>query len=131
MKMKDNEENDIVIFRIELLDKSNLWSTAKIRKRSVDFMLILDLNDMLDLLANACSVHWYGHVLRVVDGNVLRSPLEFEARGERKKGRLKMTWMSKVEKKAWRLVSVLVLECGFLLPCGESSIRWCGHVLKK
>ena len=34
------------------------------RKRSSDLMLMLGLNETIDQLAIANSVHWYGHVLR-------------------------------------------------------------------
>ena len=32
--------------------------------RAVDFMLMLGLNEAMDQLAMANSVHWYGHVLK-------------------------------------------------------------------
>ena len=35
-------------------------------------MLMLGLNENIDQLAIANSVHWYGHVLRKEDGHVLR-----------------------------------------------------------
>ena len=34
------------------------------RKRSKEFMLMFGLNETIDQLAMANSVHWYGHVLR-------------------------------------------------------------------
>ena len=55
----------------------------KDRKRSMDLMLMLGLNETIDLLAMANSVHWYGHILRMA--------LDFEVEGERKKWRLKRT----------------------------------------
>ena len=35
-------------------------------------MLMLDLNETIDQLAMANSVHWYDHVLRREDDHVLR-----------------------------------------------------------
>ena len=44
------------------------------------------------------DVHWYDHVLRRGDSNVLRS-LDFEVGGQRMKGLLKRTWKKQVEDK--------------------------------
>ena len=46
------------------------------------------------------TVGWYGHVLRRVDGHVLRKAFEFEVRGKRKPGRPKKTWKTQVEKES-------------------------------
>ena len=51
-------------------------------------MLMLDLNDIIDQLAMASSVHWCGHVLRQEDGHVLSSQLMFGIKG----GRPERTW---------------------------------------
>ena len=59
----------------------------KNRKRSTDLMSILCLNETRDQLSMANSVRWYGHVLRRQDGHVLRTALDFEVDGQRKKGR--------------------------------------------
>ena len=40
-------------------------------KKAKVSMLMLILNDAMDQLAVANSVHWYGHVLRREDGHVL------------------------------------------------------------
>ena len=37
---------------------------------------LMSLNETIDQLAS--SAHWYGHVLRRVDGHVLRRALDFE-----------------------------------------------------
>ena len=50
--------------------------------------------------AVANSVHWYGHVLRRVDGHVLRRALDIEVEGQRKKGRPKRTWKKHVEEES-------------------------------
>ena len=44
---------------------------------------MLGLDERIDQLAMASSVHWYGHVLR--------RELDFEVEGHRKKGRPKRT----------------------------------------
>ena len=51
----------------------------KDRKRSLDFMLMLALNDAMDKLAMANHVHWYGHMLMREDLLVSRNALDFEA----------------------------------------------------
>ena len=53
----------------------------------------------------ANSARWYGHVLRREDGNVLRRALDFEAEGQRKKGRLKRTWNKQVEEESVKVGS--------------------------
>ena len=61
-------------------------------KISMDLIIMLGLNEAIDQLSMASSVHWYGHVLRRDDGHILRRALDFEIEGQRKKGRLKRTW---------------------------------------
>ena len=50
----------------------------KDRKRSIDFMFMLGLNETIDQLAIVSCVVWYGHVLRREDGHVLRRALDIE-----------------------------------------------------
>ena len=47
--------------------------------------MMLGLNETIDQLAMANSVHWYGHVLR--------RALDFEVEGQRKLERSKRIWM--------------------------------------
>ena len=68
-------------------------------KKSMCLMFVLGLSETMDQLAMANSVRWYGHVLRRDDGHVLRMALDFEVEGQRKKGRLKSTWKSRLMKK--------------------------------
>ena len=42
----------------------------------MDLMLILDLNETIDQLVIVACFHWYGHVLRRKDDNVLRRALD-------------------------------------------------------
>ena len=50
----------------------------KDRKRHTDLMFMQGLKETMDQLAMANSVHWYGHVLRREDGDVLRRALDVE-----------------------------------------------------
>ena len=54
-------------------------------------MLTLSLNETIDQLAMANSVHWHIHALRKENGHVLRRTLDFGVEGQRKKRRLKRT----------------------------------------
>ena len=63
----------------------------KDKERSMDLMLMLGLNETVDQLSMANSVRWYGHMLRIECGHVLRRALDFEVEGKRKKGRPKRT----------------------------------------
>ena len=58
----------------------------------MNFMFLLGLNETMDQLAMTNSVRWYGHVLRRVDGHVLRRALDFEVEGQKMIGRLKRAW---------------------------------------
>ena len=60
------------------------------KRRSQELMSLLDLKDTLDGLARASGVRWYGHVLRMDNGDVLRRTLDFEEAG-RRRGRQNMT----------------------------------------
>ena len=60
----------------------------------------LSLNETMDHLAMAYSVHWYCHVLRREDGHFLRMVLDFEVDGQKRKGRLKRTWRKHVEEES-------------------------------
>ena len=55
------------------------------KKLTKDPMQILDLNETIDQLAKANSVHWYGHVLRKDKNNFLRRALDIKVKGTRKK----------------------------------------------
>ena len=60
---------------------------------------MLGLNETIDQLAMVNSVCWYGHVLRREDGRILKTALDFEVEGQRKKGRLKSSAKIKLRKK--------------------------------
>ena len=67
------------------------------RKNTQDMMDMLGLNPTIDKMAKASKVRWLGHVLRKEDGDVVRNALEFNVKGQRKRGRLKRTWRKQVE----------------------------------
>ena len=60
------------------------------KRRSQELMSLLNLKDTLDGIARASGVRWYGHVLRMDNGDVLRRTLDFEEAG-RRRGRQNMT----------------------------------------
>ena len=74
----------------------------KDRKRSTDLMFMLGLKETIDQLAMVNSVHWHGHMLRREDGHVLRRALEFEAEGQRKKGRPERMWKKQVDEESMK-----------------------------
>ena len=59
----------------------------KDRKRSMDLMFMLGLNETIDQLAMASSVRWCYHVLRRGGGHVIRVESNVVVKGQRKKGR--------------------------------------------
>ena len=81
-----------------------MWSTAQRRKKPTDLMFILGLNETIDQLDMANSVHWYGHVLRREDGHASRKSLDFEVEGQRKKGGRIGHGKSRLRKKMRRMV---------------------------
>ena len=75
----------------------------KDKKRSTDLIFMLGLNETIDQLAMATSVHWYGQVLRREDGHVLRRVIDIEVEGQTKKGRPKRTWKRQVEEESVKI----------------------------
>ena len=77
--------------------------------RSTDLMFMLGLSETIDQLSMANSHRWHCHVLRREDGHVLRRALDFEVKGQRKKGRLSRTYEGWLEKGACTLP--IKVEC--------------------
>ena len=67
-------------------------------------------------MAKVNGVRWYGHVLRRDDGHVLRKVLELEVKGKRKRGRLRKTWRSQVEKES--------KSVGLKKEDAKNRVRW-------
>ena len=67
------------------------------RKNMEELMEMLGLKEMLDRMAKANRVRWYGHVIRRNDGNILKKAMLMEVNGKRKRGRLKLTWRRQVQ----------------------------------
>ena len=65
-------------------------------KSTIDLLLILDLNETIDQLAKANSVGLHGHLVRKDKNNFLRRALDLEAKGTRKRGSPKKTWLRAV-----------------------------------
>ena len=59
-------------------------------------MQMLDLNETIDQLVKANSVHWYGHVLRKEKINFLRRALDSKVKGTMIRGKPKKTWLETV-----------------------------------
>ena len=66
-------------------------------------MFMLGLSETIDQLAMAKSARWYGDMLRREDGHVFRKASDFEAEGQRKKGRPKRTWKKQVEEERMKV----------------------------
>ena len=65
----------------------------------LDLTLTLCLTKTIGQLGTANSLHWNGQVLMRKDGHVLTKVLELKEEGQRKTGRLKVTWGREVEEK--------------------------------
>ena len=77
---------------------------------------MLGIKEALGRMAKACSMWWYGHVLRKEDENVIVKALKFEVRS--RKGRLKQMWKKQVENEMKE--NVLVKEYAY------DRINWRG-----
>ena len=60
-----------------------IFSHVHTWEKSLCQMQIFGLNETIDYLATTSSVHWYGHVLRREDGDVLSRALELRLRIKR------------------------------------------------
>ena len=56
------------------------------KKRTEDLIEMLGWMETAVQMAEANGVRWYGHMLRMDDGYVMRKALEFEVRGKRNPG---------------------------------------------
>ena len=77
----------------------------KDRNKYTDLMFMFDLNETINHLAMAKGINWYGHVLRRMDGHVMRRALDFEVEGQMKKRRLKRTWKKQAEEDSLKVDS--------------------------
>ena len=66
------------------------------RKNTEELIEMLGLKKMLDRMAKANGVRWYGHVIRREDDNILKAMM-MEVNGQRKRRRPKMTWKRQVK----------------------------------
>ena len=82
------EENDMgILQRIERSRMSAIYGIQlKDRKKSMDLMFMLGVNETIDQLAMANSDRWYDHVLRREDGHVLKRALDLRLKAKGRKG---------------------------------------------
>ena len=59
------------------------------RKKMEDLLEMLGLNEMLDRMAKASGVRWYGHVIRRDDDNILKAMM-MDVNEKRMQGRPKL-----------------------------------------
>ena len=67
-------------------------------------------------MAKASGVRWLGNVLRKEDDDVVRSVLEFNVEGRRKRGRRRRTWRKQAEEKC--------LKAGLNLKDAHNRSKW-------
>ena len=95
-------ENELAILR--RTERAMIRAMCGVRlmdkKKTNDLMDMLGLEESLEQRAKANGVRWYGHVLRRDEGHVLRTALEFEVDGRRKRGRPKKMWKKQVEEES-------------------------------
>ena len=90
------KDNMVILRRTERsMVRAKCGVQLKDRKRSTDSMLMLSLREIIDQLAIASSVRWYGHVLR--------RALDFEVDGQWKKRGLNTTWKNQVEEESVKI----------------------------
>ena len=65
-------------------------------------------------------MRWYGHVLRMDNGNNLRKALDFEVAGRRGRGLPNLTWKRQV----WEHISQIELK----REDGIDRVKWCNGV---
>ena len=66
-------------------------------RKTEEQMDILGLKEIIDRLATANGVRWYGYVLRWDDDSVLRVALNLVVSGKRKRRQLKKSWKKQVD----------------------------------
>ena len=86
------------------------------RKNTEELMETMSLKKMLNRMAKANGVRWYGHVIRREDDNILKKAMMMEVNGQRKRGRPKMTWKRQVEES--------VKKVGLKIEEAAGRTRW-------
>ena len=112
-------ENEMAILRRTKRAMGKAVCGAKLieKKRTEDLMEMLGLKETAVQMAKVNEVRWYGHVLSRDDGHALRKALEFDVRGEKKRGRPKKTWKTQVEKES--------KSVGLEKKDAMNRARWC------
>ena len=73
------------------------------RKTTEEQVDMLGLKKIIDRLATANGVRFYGHVLRRDDDSVLRVALNLEVSGKRKRGQPRKTWKKQVQEETEKI----------------------------
>jgi len=68
------------------------WSVAE-RQVRVRTGIVKKLEDRID----SCSLRWFGHMVRMDEGRLVKKVLKSEASGRRPRGRPKFGWMDGVK----------------------------------
>ena len=81
-------QNEIGI--VERTERAMVRNTCGVKlmdkKSTKDLMQMSDLNETIDQLARANSVHWHGHKMRKNKNNFRRRALDLNVKGTRKRG---------------------------------------------
>ena len=65
-----------------------MWSSLKlVDRKNMEKLTKMCLKEMLNRMAKANGVRWYGHVIRKDDDNTLKKAMTLEVNGQRKRGR--------------------------------------------
>ena len=113
MKFKESEMT--ILRRTEKAMVRSMCEVKLVNRKNIeDLMEMLGLKKTLDRMVKArlpksllnfqfnvirkyIGVRWYGHVMRRDDDNMQKKAMMLEVKGQRKRGRPKMTWRRQVE----------------------------------
>ena len=96
MEVRENEM--VILRRTERAMVRSMCGVKLVdRKNTEEQMKMLGLKEILDKMAKANGVRWYGHVVRKYDESILKKAMMFEVNGPRKRRWPKQTWKKQVE----------------------------------
>ena len=116
------EHEMAILRRTEKVMMRALCEVKLIEKRSQELVSLLGLKDILNGLARASGVRWYGLVLRRDNRDVLRRALGFGVAGRRGRGRPNMTWKRQVEEH--------INQIGLKKEDASDRTKWCDGIYK-
>ena len=103
-------ENKMTILR--RIERVMMRSMCRVKLGDRKMMEMLGLKETLDRMAKANGVRWCGHVIRRDDDNTLKKAMK----GQRKRGRPKMTWRRQMEES--------VKKVGLKIEEAADRTRW-------